>query len=255
MEMTPDLSVIHERLVGAARRDLRRGRLRLRLAVPVAALMLITASAAAAVGLGLVQVGSLRISAEPELPASLATMPAASALAGDPNALACDAGWIAATAVMQSPHDPQAIAGCHTPTAAERLAERNELIADDPALARPLPYWYRIDESSLAETEGRPGAAAAIGPVYVGSATELTPAELTDPGNWRVTVSGVDDLQAPTAPLPAVTTTPSQPPPASTAPTTTTAGSGGKSSCKYWVDTFTPATATHPEIARRECHN
>ncbi|HEY4348546.1 MAG TPA: hypothetical protein VGM80_13240 [Gaiellaceae bacterium] len=257
MEMTPDLELIHERLVRAAHRDLGRRRMRLRLSVAISAVALVTASAAAAVGLGLVRVGSLEISSQPELPPSLATVPAASALAGDPNALACTAGWVAATAVMQSPHEPSTIEGCHTPTDAERVARRDEIIADDPALANPLPYWYLIDEASLAASEGRPGAAAAISPVYVGSATPLTPAELTDPVNWRITVSGVGNLKVPTAPLPAVTsTTPAEAASitttaAATPAQTTTSQSGG--GCRYRVVKFEPKTATHPEIARMRC--
>jgi hypothetical protein len=250
MELTPDLAVIHERLVRATHRDLRRRTIRLRVSAAAAVLTLFAASAAAAVGLGFVQVGSLRISAQPELPASLASVPAAAVLAGDPNALACGAGWVAATAVMQSPHDPGAIPGCHTPTDAERVARRNEILAQDPSLARPLPYWYRIDEQSLAVTEGRPGAAAAIGPVYVGSATPLTPDELTDPANWRITVSGVDALRIPTAPLPTATE------PAPAAPSTMTKSeSSGRSSggCKYRVFTFHRATNGRPATVTSTC--
>ena len=106
MELTPDLAVIHERLVRATQRDLRRRKLSWRVSAAAGALALLSASAAAAVGLGFVQVGTLRISAQPEFPASLVSLPAAAVMAGDPNALACDAGWVAATAVMQSPHDP-----------------------------------------------------------------------------------------------------------------------------------------------------
>jgi hypothetical protein len=249
MEMTPDLTVIHERLIRATHRDLRRRKIRWSISAAAAVLTLFTAGAAAAVGLGFVQVGSLRISTEPELPASLVSVPAASVLAGDPNALACGAGWVAATAVMQSPHEPGAIAGCHTPTDSERVARRNELLADDPSLAKPLPYWYRIDERSLAATEGRPGAAAAIGPVYVGSATPLTPDELTDPANWRITVSGVDDLRVPTAPLPAATE------PAHAAPRTTASKRGGPSAtgCRYYVVTFHRGTNGRPATITRTC--
>jgi hypothetical protein len=247
MEMTPDLTVIYERLVRAAQRDLRRRKIRWRVSAASAVLLLSTAGAAAAVGLGWVQVGSFRISTQPELPASLASVPAASVLAGDPNALACGAGWVAATAVMQSPHDPGAIAGCHTPTDAERVARRNEMLAQDPSLAMPLPYWYRIDEQSLAATEGRPGAAAAIGPVYVGSATPLTPDELTDPANWRITVSGVDDLRVPTAPLPALV-------PAETG-ASTTGPSGGQTldGCTYNVFTIHPSANGRPTTVTSRC--
>jgi hypothetical protein len=242
MEMTPDLTVIHERLVRATRRDLRRAKIRRSVLAAAGVLALFSAGTAAAVGLGFVQVGSLRISTQPELPVSLASVPAASVLAGDPNALACGAGWVAATAVMQSPHDPAAIPGCHPPTTAERVARRNEMLAQDPSLARPLPYWYRIDEQSLAATEGRPGAAAAIGAVYVGSATPLTADELADPANWRFTVSGVDDLRVPTAPLPT----------ASSAPTPAAPGTAANG-CKYRVFTIHPGTNGRPATVTSKC--
>jgi hypothetical protein len=214
MEMTSDLTAIQERLVAGARRDLRRRRSRVRFAGAFAAAALaVSAGAAAAAGLGLVDVGGLRVSSQAELPPVLAGVPAATLIAGDPNALACgDGGWVAATAVMQSPHDPAAIPGCHTPTAAERAEYRDAMVASDPLLAQPLPYWYQLDEASLAASEGRPGAAAAISPVYIGSATPLSPDQLADPANWRVTVSGVGSLQLPTTPL-AV-------PPAASAPAT-----------------------------------
>jgi len=252
MDMTPDLTVIYERLVRATHRDLRRRRVRVRAMVAVVTVALLTASAATAVGLELIQVGSLRISSQPELPSTLAGMPAATALAGDPNALACGAGWVAATAVMQSPHDPQAIPGCHTPTDAERTARRAAIIAADPRLAKPLPYWYLIDEQSLATTEGRPGAAAALGPVYIGSAAPLTPAELADPANWRILVSGVDHLRVPASPLAAATS------PASTGadlPTATSHSGDAGPHCKYRVITLEPKTSTRPAIVKTKCVN
>jgi hypothetical protein len=251
MDLTPDLTVIHERLVRATHRDLRRRRVRVRAVVAVVTVALLTASAAAAVGLELIQVGSLRISSQPELPASLADIPAAAALAGDPNALACGAGWVAATAVMQSPHDPQAIQGCHTPTDAERTARRDEIIAEDPRLARPLPYWYLIDEQSLATTEGRPGAAAALGPVYIGSAAPLTPAQLTDPANWRIMVSGVDHLRVPAAPLPPETSSAST----GSGMTMTATSQAGDAAphCKYQVITLGPKTSTRPATVKTKC--
>jgi hypothetical protein len=220
MEMTSDLTVIHERLLRGARR---RGPARLRTpaaATFVAVGAVVVTSAALAAGLGLVKIswinvggpGGLKIAAEPTLPASLAGIPAATVLANDPNWEICDGGLgqVAATAMVQSPHRPGTIAGCGTPTVAQRAAYRVSLLQSNPALARPFRYWYQISTESMAAGEGWPGAAKAMGLWYLGSPKPLTPTQIA---HWRddqeFVISGVGkppspSALSPTSPLPHV---------------------------------------------------
>jgi hypothetical protein len=220
MELTSDLIVIHERLLRGARR-----RKRTRLRTPAAASFVavgavVVTSAALAAGLGLVKFswinvggkGGLEIASVPTLPASLAGVPVATVLANDPNLEACDGGvgWIASTAMVQSPHAPGTMAGCGTPTQAERAAYRISLLQSNPRLARPFRYWYEISTESVAAGEGRPGAARAMGQWYLGSPVPLAPAQIKA---WRddmqYVISGVGHPPSPTAlsttaPLPRV---------------------------------------------------
>ena len=202
MDLPPDLTVIHRLLIEGARRDLHRVRARRVAGVLAATTLTLGAATATLAATGVVTIGWLRVSSSPELPATLKGLPAATVLAADPNALTCDGGsWVAATAVMQSPREPASIPGCRVPSDGERAAYRDDMVATDPSLARPLPYWYHVQTESLATTEGRTGAAAAISPVYVGSPTPLTPDQLRDPSNWRFLVSGINSLRVPTTPL------------------------------------------------------
>ncbi|HEY6396028.1 MAG TPA: hypothetical protein VIX82_01105, partial [Solirubrobacteraceae bacterium] len=218
MEMTRDLIVIHRELLGAARHHSARSRRRSPLVAGVAGCgVVLLAATALAASVGFVNIGWLQISTKAELPASLRGVPVATLLANDANLQSCRGnGWVGPLATMQSPHAPGTIAGCRTPTRAQREAYRVLILQNNPSLAHPYGYWYRLTTKSLASTQGRPGAAAALGGVYLGSQTPLTPKQIVDSATWNDDniVTGVGEPPSKTAlsvtaPLPKVKAAPS----------------------------------------------